>query len=104
MRRVAEIKAQFAVQGVDADASLLLYWAAALANVPGKEDEALRTFDRGVRATHVDGHLLTALWARANICRMLRRVGKVARAKKEENIAAYVLAYVALSVCCILEV
>ncbi|KAF7799000.1 hypothetical protein EIP86_010230 [Pleurotus ostreatoroseus] len=88
LRRVAEIKAQFAVQGVDADASLLLYWAAALANVPGKEDEALRTFDRGVRATHVDGHLLTDLWARANICRMLRRVGKVARAKKEENIAA----------------
>lgn len=76
------------VQDLDGDPSLLLYWAASLANVPGKEDEALQIFDRGVRASRTPS--MTDLWARANISRMLRRTGKVARAKKEEQIAAYV--------------
>ena len=68
-----------------------LYLASALANIAGREQEAVRAFEAAVKAQRANGATSAIstvdIWTRANMGRMLRRMGRVADAQAIEDAA-----------------
>lgn len=77
---------------VPTDYRLQLCLAAALANSPGHEDEALLAYNTGTGVRDASQAPFGSLdiWVLANMSRMLRRAGKVKEAEKAENEVASV--------------
>ena len=62
-----------------------LYLGVALHKVPGQESAALNAFTAAFDYGVDDGSAKTVLWARGCMSRLLRRMGKVPEAEKQES-------------------
>ncbi|KIM89070.1 hypothetical protein PILCRDRAFT_60840, partial [Piloderma croceum F 1598] len=74
-------------QGAQGDFVPLLYLGVALHKVEGKEEDALKAFKDGFIYNELHPGRTgpnTELWAQASMSRLLRRMGKVSEAEKQE--------------------
>ncbi|KZP16822.1 hypothetical protein FIBSPDRAFT_1047281 [Athelia psychrophila] len=80
------IESHRAFHPTEVDVTPTLWLAVALHKTPGQEERALALHARAIGATQPGQNgFRTMLWAKANMSRMLRRMGKVAEAQKNEN-------------------
>lgn len=79
----------WAAAQMEENAYLMFTFVNCLASIPGKEDEALETFDRVARIDPEDHEPL--LTTRGYISRMLRRVNRITEAEEHEQRAAHVI-------------
>lgn len=78
------------------DPAPTLFLAVALSRIPGEEERAIRTFTEAlkaldeplpVQANGVNKPFRNVVWARANMARMYRQMGRIKEAKEQEKLA-----------------